>query len=117
MGCGDGEEIFTTRDANYIIRIPLNWHEQSDSIIWHHDRWGNYTVRSGYHVARRIVLMGDLLQRSLEWNKIWALTIPPKIKQFLYRACNESLLIRAALSDRGMPVSPVCAMFDSHIEA
>ena len=32
--------------------IPLSLNTREDSLIWHFDKQGHYTVQSGYHIAR-----------------------------------------------------------------
>ena len=34
------------------MKIKLPSQSSHDSVIWHYDRCGEYTVRSGYHIAR-----------------------------------------------------------------
>ena len=34
--------------------IPLSLNTRVDSLIWHFDKQGHYTVRSSYHVARSL---------------------------------------------------------------
>ena len=45
-------EIFSPRDAQAIASIPLSSKSLPDSLIWHWDNHGNYTMKSGYRIAR-----------------------------------------------------------------
>ena len=43
--------LFSEQDARVIAGIPLRNTAGEDVLIWHFERYGMYTVRSGYHVA------------------------------------------------------------------
>ncbi|KAK2649469.1 hypothetical protein Ddye_016958 [Dipteronia dyeriana] len=63
-----------------------------DSIMWHYDKLGTYSVRSGYHLGSVIASSpGTSVFNSLEswWNYFWQLKIPLKVKIFLWKACNN----------------------------
>ncbi|KAJ4702817.1 Ribonuclease H-like domain containing protein [Melia azedarach] len=42
---------FTSLEAETILRIPLPRVEKEDHLIWHYEKRGEYTVKSGYQVA------------------------------------------------------------------
>ncbi|RVX23698.1 putative mitochondrial protein [Vitis vinifera] len=83
-----------------IASIPLSSKSPPDSLIWHWDNHGNYTVKSGYRIARWLSLHGNLSSRPIAWNMLWDLSIPPKIKLCLWRACKGCLPTRSALYAR-----------------
>ncbi|XP_075636839.1 uncharacterized protein LOC142609091 [Castanea sativa] len=56
--------IFYREDAEAICRIPLSRRRVADSIIWMHAKNGGYSVRTGYHVARRVFKHEDLAESS-----------------------------------------------------
>ena len=109
-------EIFSPRDAQAIASIPLSSKSPPDSLIWHWDNHGNYTVKSGYRIARWLSLHGNLPSRPVAWNMLWDLSIPPKIKLCLWRACKGCLPTRSALYARGMPVTDTCILCGGHEE-
>ncbi|KAH9656895.1 putative reverse transcriptase/RNA-dependent DNA polymerase [Citrus sinensis] len=45
---------FLREDAEIILRIPIPSTPMADQILWHYDKKGIYTVKSGYQVALRI---------------------------------------------------------------
>ena len=89
-------EIFSPRDAQAITSIPLSSKSPPDSLIWHWDNHGNYMVKSGYRIARWLSLHGNLSSRPIAWNMLWDLSIPPKIKLYLWYACKGCLPTRYA---------------------
>lgn len=47
---------------------------------------------------------------NFPWNKMWNLNIPPKIKMFLWKACNEALLMRWNLKKRKINLDTKCPL-------
>ncbi|XP_019190724.1 PREDICTED: uncharacterized protein LOC109185199 [Ipomoea nil] len=66
------KDIFTDRDANLILNIPLSTRRPPDRWIWHWDDKSAYTVKSCYKHLTTVA--GD----DHPWAKIWSLHIPPK---------------------------------------
>lgn len=95
-----------------------------DKLIWHFDRLGRYSTKSGYHVAR---LMGESNGVSsgaaagsssldpLVMN-IWRLQIPNKIKIFLWRLWTNSLPTRFNLHKRKVILTPLYSLCGASIE-
>ena len=42
------------------------------------------------------------------WKEIWQLKVPPKIKNFLWRACRNTLPTKQALMKRKIVADPIC---------
>ena len=61
--------------------------------MWRLDKRGQYSVKSGYRhlMTAHHVQRSRLLPSGLDWNVLWKLDIPPKIKHFLWRACLDLL--------------------------
>lgn len=65
-------------DINTIKNIPTNMN-LNDKIIWHYNKTGKYSVKSGYKLYMNIKLEG--IQASYSplnrvWNNLWKLKIP-----------------------------------------
>lgn len=108
--------IFEDRDAKAILEIPLRqWHIH-DTRIWNFSKDGNYTVKTGYHVA--MSLDENLESRRIQgnWNSLWKIKVPQKINQFLWRACRECLPNRINLQKKGIQVPPPCVLFNEGLE-
>uniref|UniRef100_A0A7N2R5Q9 Reverse transcriptase zinc-binding domain-containing protein n=1 Tax=Quercus lobata TaxID=97700 RepID=A0A7N2R5Q9_QUELO len=76
-------------------------------LYWLHTKSGEYTVRSGYYIARQIAKEKDEVgecsrtgMSGLIWNMLWKLKIPNKIKIFGWRAWNNALPTRENLFKR-----------------
>ena len=88
---------FHKDDAEAILRLPLSYRHVPNAIVWLHNKKGVYSVKSGYHVARRVFKTEDWVESSAGpigcqvWPKLWKLHVPNKIKVFVCRACHNIL--------------------------
>lgn len=101
--------LFWDMDIDQILRIPLPRINGTDIRAWHFTQHGHYSVRSAYFLARDLkkaarmcAIGGPSTQPTTNWNWVWQITIPYKIKVFLWRALRDSLPTRVALSRRGI---------------
>ena len=99
------EANFHSFDVEAILRIPLSRRYVPDMVFWLHTKDGDYSVKSGYHIARLLAKQdADLGESSREvmgssiWAKLWKLKIPNKIRIFGWRACMDILPTRSNLA-------------------
>ncbi|KAI9181839.1 hypothetical protein LWI28_019185 [Acer negundo] len=78
---------------------------------------GSYTVKSGYKVGCSLLSDPGLSgegggSSSLRtfWKGLWKLSLPAKVKLFVWRACNNFLPTNECLSRRKMHVDPRCPL-------
>lgn len=72
---------FLKDDVARILRIPLPRVPQSDKLIWHFAKDGNYSIKSGYQIALKLKFSGGTgsSDRSkTNWGVIWSREIPEK---------------------------------------
>ncbi|CAB4268750.1 unnamed protein product [Prunus armeniaca] len=103
---------FSAEEAAIIHKIPLSFRQPPDTLIWHFERHGHYSVKSGYEVARQYLLQlgGDVVQTNGTangitapvWRKIWEVRVPPKVRLFLWRAMLNILPTKVNLKRRGV---------------
>ncbi|KAH9799157.1 putative reverse transcriptase/RNA-dependent DNA polymerase [Citrus sinensis] len=67
--------------------IPLGTRHDKDSWFWLPDSKGLYTVRSCYRLLNSMLSPPS----SRAWRKLWQLSIPAKVKNFLWRAMSNVL--------------------------
>lgn len=97
---------FSREEAKAICRIPLSRRDVPDSFVWLHNKNGMYSIKSRYHVARKVMRKDDWVESSRGiggqqvWKKIWQLHVPNKIEVFKWRACQDILPTRANLVRR-----------------
>ncbi|KAL0011163.1 hypothetical protein SO802_006271 [Lithocarpus litseifolius] len=112
----DIRAIFHKDEADAICQIPLSRRNVADSIFWLHNPRGVFTVKSAYHVARRILTEADRVGPSRGcvakqiWAILWKLRIPNKIKVFAWRACHEILPTAVNLTRRRIILEDKCSL-------
>ncbi|XP_068340310.1 uncharacterized protein [Pyrus communis] len=108
-------ELFDEEESKLILGIPLSLMGCKDRIIWHHTKHGGYTVRTGHKVAMELQVNGEFkrtvtgmasgkAEGDRMWKGIWGLHVLKKIKFFMWRCCNGSLVVRRNLLRRCMNV-------------
>ncbi|XP_075674939.1 uncharacterized protein LOC142644147 [Castanea sativa] len=108
--------IFHRDEAEAICQIPLSKRNVPDSVFWLHNSRGLFTVKSAYHVARRLLTDAYWGGSSREcaaanvWTAIWKLRLPNKIKVFAWRACHEILPTAANLTRRKVITEDKCSV-------
>ncbi|KAF7806899.1 uncharacterized protein G2W53_039060 [Senna tora] len=91
--------LFPAHISKCILGIPLSRTPVHDSWYWTQTPNGNYSVKTGYKVLRKIgqdpTASPDYFSNFSEvWNRIWKAQMPSKIKLFLWRASREVLPVR-----------------------
>ncbi|XP_045810978.1 uncharacterized protein LOC123905427 [Trifolium pratense] len=79
------QQIFCPRDVLEITKIPLKLMQNDDVPIWKCCHNGNYSVRSAYYHLVEVVIDNNHLKVEGNWNKLWKLMVPNKVKIFLWR--------------------------------
>lgn len=100
-------ELFLLRDMNGIVSIPLFLIAHADKCIWHFSKNGEYTA---------FLTNNTRLHVLEEWNKLWQLRLPPKIKNFAWRVVREVLPNRITLRNRGIDVQTDCTFCPNLVE-
>ena len=98
-------------DHNEVLKVPIGLFRGEDSLLWHFDKKGEYSVRSGYKAAieSRNQVGGSSNEEAVKWWKyLWGLRIPPKVKIFIWRCFHEILPTAFNLERRHVSVSPRC---------
>lgn len=109
-------DIFDSRDSNIILSIPID-KEVKDSWYWRREKFGNYSVKSAYLLMEEEKNVNVTADNSGFWRTLWNLKIPPKVKNFLWRACTDCLPTRDLLRYRRVQVSPICAVCNVEYES
>ncbi|XP_012852602.1 PREDICTED: uncharacterized protein LOC105972213 [Erythranthe guttata] len=100
------------------MAVPIGGMFATDKLIWHFSSTGQFTAKSCYHALlthrtfSRGMESGGAASSSGEstrrWKFIWKLSIPPKVRIFLWRACSDILPTNVELFRRGISPSPFC---------
>lgn len=104
--------LFVPEEATLIKKIPLSRHPTEDKLFWPCTQNGQYSCKSEYrflkHKANKEVAEATQGEDRNFWFNIWALQVPNKIKNFMWRACRDSLPMKANLRRRHITDSPLC---------
>ena len=93
----DIRTIFHRDEVDAIGQIPLSRRYVVDTMIWLHNPRGVFTVKSAYHMARKIISKAAQVgtfkgcTTKQVWDAIWKLQIPNKFKVFAWRAYHDIL--------------------------
>ncbi|XP_043812758.1 uncharacterized protein LOC122723715 [Manihot esculenta] len=108
--------IFSVADMRAILTIPLPLFPKPDKLIWHLHKKGVYPVKSAYFCDLELSGRTGVLGYNDGWNRLWSLDVPPKVHNFLWRACRGVLPTRNILLRRGIHVPAAC-LFCDHDES
>lgn len=104
------KQVGIVQECNAILDIPLIRSGSQDRQVWHYNRNGKYSVKSGYWLALKEerICAGTANAApvvSNYWRHLWKLKVPPKMLHFLWRCstgflpCKESLFKRKIVAD------------------
>ncbi|KAK2662640.1 hypothetical protein Ddye_001214 [Dipteronia dyeriana] len=96
---------FIEEEADAILSLPLTATSALDSIVWHFDITGEYTVRSGYRVGCNVLdspTTSGLNGVVSWWKRLWRIDTLLKVKLFVWRACNNWIPTMVCLKDLSM---------------
>lgn len=105
-------DIFNQEDVKRILRIPLSFSNQEDKWILLEDGKGQYTVKSGYRVLSKSFNQYPSGGISFNWLKLLNLSIPPKVKNFLWRVLQDYLPTLENLWNKFVDVHPICQVWN-----
>ncbi|KAL2943019.1 hypothetical protein RDABS01_031367 [Bienertia sinuspersici] len=97
--------LFLEFEADMMCNIPLSSMDTNDCLVWHYSKNGAYSMKTGYHFYKG---EPSTLTADKIWNKIWKLRIPPKVKTFVWRLCNNAIPTAKGLHTRIEGIDPWC---------
>ncbi|GKV19300.1 hypothetical protein SLEP1_g29582 [Rubroshorea leprosula] len=102
---------FSNQECREILKIPTG--ACPDSLIWHYDKVGKFSVKSAYFLAYNMAREPSIHETNRdmtigEWKQLWRLKIPPKVRVFLWRAILNSLPSLDNLVKRGVLQEMTC---------
>ena len=119
----DIRAIFYRDEAEAICQIPLSRRNVPDSVFWLYNSRGLFSVKSAYHVARRLLTDANRGGTSMEgdakniWSAIWKLRLPNKVKVFAWRASHEILPTAVNLTIRKVIHDDKCLICTRELES
>ncbi|KAL4351678.1 hypothetical protein GQ457_06G030280 [Hibiscus cannabinus] len=121
--------MFSREEIKAILSIPIGGLQVKDEFVWANTKDGNYSVRTGYHLAFATKSLpnpacssSDLSNDKAFWNSIWNLNVPNKIRSFIWKAShnilpsNGNLFNRFHDQFRGGSACPRCGEWNESVE-
>ena len=111
--------IFPPEDVKTILSISI-CDDMEDNLAWHFDPKGIFSVKSAYKVG---VMLRDRscgsdaacsrvstgkCQVNFDWNHIWKMRVPNKLKMFVWRLAHNSLALRMKIARIGIELDTSC---------
>ncbi|KAL2898862.1 hypothetical protein RDABS01_023944 [Bienertia sinuspersici] len=111
--------LFNEEDCKKILAIPLPTSTVEDGRFWSPVKYGEYTVKSGYWLAKlgHLSGAGENEEEKNLWRSVWKVEGPPKLSHFLWRGCKGSLAVRECLQRRHMVEEAKCMLCSQEDEA
>nr|POF23123.1 hypothetical protein CFP56_77193 [Quercus suber] len=109
-------------ESNQIVKIPLTRTISEDSLFWPYVQSGQYTTKSGYYFLKteaQLVNSQSLSQAELMkplWKRIWSLSVPCKVRNFLRRACKNAIPTLNNLKRHCVVEESKCSLCAQHEE-
>jgi len=117
------QHLFEYRIANEILSIPLSPNPEEDTLVWQGNKLGKYTVKSGYNKICAYNTTTDQHRASTSfqppqslWTKIWKLSIPPKMRIFIWSACHNAIPTRENLYKQKVLPHPICTLCNNQVK-
>lgn len=101
-------DIFSEQDAARILRIPRSICIKDDMWFWLDDEKGCYTVKSGYKRLTWAFTPSTTDQVEFNWQRLWILLIPLKVKNLIWRVYHNCLPTLDNLRKKHVEVDPQC---------
>lgn len=104
---------FWSVDVHHILKVPIGCPDTTYRLVWAFLKSGSFTVRSSYHNlldGQSQAEEGSTTHHgasSLQWDWIWSLKVPPKVRTFLWRTCHGILLTRVAFVHHVVRLVPI----------
>ncbi|XP_027148760.1 uncharacterized protein LOC113749274 [Coffea eugenioides] len=113
-------EIFNAEDCKRILATPLSLYGGKDKLIWPYSKNGEYSVRSGYMVAKEmqqegagVVVQQGRSSRNEQgtevWKFLWSLNMKYKLKHFIWKGLHNILPVNEVIKRRVGKGSELCA--------
>ncbi|KAH9685373.1 reverse transcriptase domain-containing protein [Citrus sinensis] len=113
------EQHFMKEDIEAILKILLPSGKEEDEVLWHFDKKGEYSVKSGYQLVLNQNFPNEpesSNSSSRLWKIPWMLDLPEKVKIFMWRALKNILPTAENLWKRKSLQEPICQMCKLQVE-
>lgn len=110
-------DLFTVEEARCILGIQLSSREEEDYWYWLKEKSGDYSVKSAFRWLQG-QKEGVVNEREGQvWKKLWQMKLPPKIKDFIWRAVWGCISTRVQLISRRVEIPAMCPVCNTEDES
>ncbi|XP_058756815.1 uncharacterized protein LOC131630038 [Vicia villosa] len=102
--------------AQKIVNTPLFEAVHEDRIVWNLENNDIFSVRSAYRYCINEAIDTSHLRINENWDLIWKMKIPPRVKNFLWCLCRNCVPTRVRLIDKGVGCLDSCVICGSGFE-
>ncbi|KAL6520547.1 hypothetical protein OROMI_032309 [Orobanche minor] len=105
--------LFMPYEIQMILNTPIGEHGRKDELKWKYDNKGQFTVKSAYLLETGYYDSDPNMSAKgcKSWSKaVWSLSIPPKVRVFLWRAFSNLIPTSANLEQHHVPVDGICGL-------
>lgn len=103
---------FMESDAQHVLSIPLFRAMPEDKLIWHHEKEGEYSVKTTYQILCKQNLNQSPGSSNgtncSRWRKLWKAHIHEKTKNFMWRLLKNILPTKYNLRNKGINADISC---------
>ena len=94
----------TENDATVVARIPLSRSSVSNKLIWRNSITREFSVKSAYYVARRILGREEFVRAQSDkvWRWIWTAQVALKLKFFMWQMVQGILPTKSRIQEKGI---------------
>ena len=108
------DKNFYPFEAQKIKSLPLPSFSQVDFLFWPYTNSRLYVVKSRYQLlckecGSESASASNGAASKHFWTNLWKMTVPNKVKTFMWRACNDSLPTMKQLVQKTIISSSICA--------
>lgn len=118
--------LFDDQRVREILATPIELPTEEDRMVWVKNKKGTYTVKSGYYSNRdntpnkhvtaensshpAAAATSSYQPKPALWKFIWQSEILPKVKHFLWNACQNAIPTMDNLHKRKIVPNPLCPL-------
>ncbi|CAN1255029.1 Putative ribonuclease H protein At1g65750 [Linum perenne] len=114
------ERFFSPTHVRAILAVPIGPRGMKDEWKWSFTNDGEFSVRSAYHAKRQseISVTSSLSNPGNDkiWKWLWNLSLPPKIRFFLWRCVKDVLATKSNLFRRNCSTNDLCPICLKNVE-
>lgn len=105
-------EAFLPIDVSRILRIPVSRMPREDTGVWIRSPDGFFRVKEAYQLAMQQKNEASSSEGPDPiWRHLWNLNVPPKVKEFNWRAMGNHTHLFKPCQEKGTYLSPMPQMW------